>query len=136
MTTFDVENSVAFVTGANKKNGIGRAIVDALLHAGAKKVYATARDTSQLDELVEGSGGRVVAVGLDVTDSEVVKTLGSKYSDVNLLVNNAGYVKNESILGDVEDMKKEMAVNYFALIEIVKRDAARLFARGKRRQEV
>jgi NAD(P)-dependent dehydrogenase (short-subunit alcohol dehydrogenase family) len=57
--SFDVKDCVAFVTGANKKDGIGRAFVDALLSqkegggGGAKKVYATARNVHQLDELVQ-----------------------------------------------------------------------------------
>ena len=63
MPSFNIENSVAFVTGTNKKNGIGRAIVDALIAAGASKVYATARNASQLDELVASHNGKVVAVG-------------------------------------------------------------------------
>src|SRR3569832_1083094 len=50
--SFNIENSVAFVTGTNKPNGIGSHIVRALLEHGAKKVYATARDESQLDYLV------------------------------------------------------------------------------------
>jgi NAD(P)-dependent dehydrogenase (short-subunit alcohol dehydrogenase family) len=46
MKSFDVQDCVAFVTGANKKDGIGRAFVEALLQGGAKKVYATARNES------------------------------------------------------------------------------------------
>ena len=37
-----IRNSVALVTGANR--GLGKAFVQALLDAGAKKVYAAARD--------------------------------------------------------------------------------------------
>ena len=39
-----IRNSVAFITGANL--GLGRAYAQALLDAGAAKVYAAARDTS------------------------------------------------------------------------------------------
>ena len=88
-TTFDINDTVAFVTGTKKKNGIGRAIVDALLANGAKKVYATARDASQLDELVQTADGRVIAVSLDVTDTDQIASLSDLYPDVNLLVNNA-----------------------------------------------
>ena len=66
--SFNIQDSVAFVTGTNKPNGMGRAIVDALLSNGASKVYATARRLSQLDDLVAKSNGKVVAVELDVTD--------------------------------------------------------------------
>ena len=119
MPSFDITNSVAFVTGTNKKNGIGRAIVDALLENGASKVYATARDASQLDDLVAESNGRVVAVSLDVTNKDQVKELGEKYSDVTLVVNNAGYFGQPD--GDVvETAEKEIAVNYIAPLAIVK----------------
>jgi NAD(P)-dependent dehydrogenase (short-subunit alcohol dehydrogenase family) len=42
-----IENSAALVTGANR--GLGRALVDALLERGAKRVYAAARDRGTLD---------------------------------------------------------------------------------------
>ena len=41
MSKIQLKDSVALVTGANR--GIGRAYVEALVQAGARKVYATAR---------------------------------------------------------------------------------------------
>jgi NAD(P)-dependent dehydrogenase (short-subunit alcohol dehydrogenase family) len=109
MPTFNInDTTVAFVTGTNKKNGIGRAIVDALLAKGAKKVYATARDASQLDELVETSNGKVVAISLDVTDKDAVAKLGALYPDVNLVVNNAGYFGIASSTLDSEASESAM----------------------------
>src|SRR5262245_18593711 len=46
----------ALVTGANR--GIGEAIVDALIAAGVKKVYAAARNISTLDPLVDRAAAR------------------------------------------------------------------------------
>ena len=40
-----IQGSIALVTGANR--GLGKALVSALLEAGAAKVYAAARDTSR-----------------------------------------------------------------------------------------
>ena len=42
--TMNLKNAVVLVTGANR--GLGQAFVDALLAAGARKVYAGARDPS------------------------------------------------------------------------------------------
>jgi NAD(P)-dependent dehydrogenase (short-subunit alcohol dehydrogenase family) len=41
-----IEGAVALVTGANR--GIGRALTEALLTRGVRKVYATARDPEAL----------------------------------------------------------------------------------------
>lgn len=114
MSYFEVKNSVAFVTGTNKKSGIGRAIVAALLDAGASKVYATARRAEQVDDLVAAWEGRVVAVPLDVTDEAAVALLGDRYRDVDLLVNNAGFFAGSSALGNVGSADSEWAVNYRA----------------------
>jgi len=121
MTSINFQNQVAFVTGTNKKNGIGRAIVHALLEQGAKKVYATARDASQLEDLVSEHQGKVVAVQLDVTDTEAIQKLPTLYPDVTMVVNNAGYfgqIEN-SLTNDMESVQREMQVNYIAPLAIV-----------------
>ncbi len=75
------------MTGANR--GIGRALTEALLSRGARKIYATARDPralgAQRDE-------RVVPLQLDVTDGEQIRAVGEAARDVELVFNNAGVV--------------------------------------------
>ena len=60
----DVAGKKALVTGANR--GLGRAFAEALLEAGASKVYAGARDPSTV------SDPRLTPVRLDVTLSRDV----------------------------------------------------------------
>jgi NAD(P)-dependent dehydrogenase (short-subunit alcohol dehydrogenase family) len=96
---YPISGTTALVTGANR--GIGRAIVDALLARGAAKVYATARNTDSLKALVAASGGRVVALQLDVTNPEQIRAAAAAAGDVRLLINNAGIVKK--FLGDFTD---------------------------------
>ena len=68
-----IQGAIALVTGANR--GIGRALTEALLARGAKKVYATARDPQALRGLGDA---RVVRLPLDVTDAEqVAESLGA-----------------------------------------------------------
>ncbi len=57
-----IEGAVALVTGANR--GIGRALTEALLARGVKKVYATARNLEarrglELRNVQQLRGGRV-----------------------------------------------------------------------------
>jgi len=87
-----VEGRVALVTGANR--GIGRALVEALLARGARKVYATARKPEALAELVGASEGRVVALRLDITNGAETQAAVEQADDVDLLVNNAGVVSH------------------------------------------
>jgi NAD(P)-dependent dehydrogenase (short-subunit alcohol dehydrogenase family) len=127
MPSFTIQNSVALVTGTNKPNGIGRAIVEALLSHGAAKVYATARDASQLHDLVAQHNGKVVAVALDVTDLKAIANLSIAYPDVTLIVNNAGYAAMTSSIQDVDRTLTEIQVNYIAPMAIGK-SFAPLFA--------
>jgi NAD(P)-dependent dehydrogenase (short-subunit alcohol dehydrogenase family) len=120
MASFTIKNSVAFVTGTNRERGIGRAVVRALLARGARRVYATARDADQLVELVREGEGRVVAVQLDVTDERSIATLGERFADVNLVVNNAGLFGGSDALGDATAALREIRVNYTAPMLITK----------------
>lgn len=112
---FSIAGKTALVTGANR--GIGAAIVDALVTAGARKVYAAARNPSDLAPLVARHGGRVSALRLDVTDVSQVAAAVASAPDVQLLVNNAGVA---AMMGGaftdpqwLEAGRKEMDVNYF-----------------------
>ncbi len=86
----DIENSVALVTGANR--GLGKAFVHALLAAGAKKVYAAARDP----KTVEAQEG-VVPVKLDVTNLKEIEAASKDYDDVTLIINNAGIMRSAGL---------------------------------------
>src|SRR5512144_141150 len=87
-----IEGSIALVTGANR--GLGKALVAALVEAGAAKVYAAARDERKV--LAEGS--RVVPLALDTTNPEQVAAAAKKASDVTLLINNAGVLTSYNVL--------------------------------------
>jgi NAD(P)-dependent dehydrogenase (short-subunit alcohol dehydrogenase family) len=109
-----IYTSVALVTGANR--GIGRALTQALLERGAAKVYAAARDPETLAEL----GDRVVPLRLDVTDARQVAA-AVRHTDVELLINNAGYVQPIDLTDDaiVDAARAEMEVNYFGVLRLV-----------------
>src|SRR5256885_12135672 len=80
-----IEGAVALVTGANR--GIGRALTEALLARGARKVYATARNPDALRDLRDE---RLIPVRLDVTDVDQIRAAVETASDVELVFHNAG----------------------------------------------
>ena len=106
-----IAGSVALVTGANR--GLGRSFVEVLLARGAAKVYAGARKTAELEDLVAAHGGKVVALPLDVTDQAQVEAAAKAAPDVTLLVNNAGVLEGAGLLeaGSVEPLQWELDVN-------------------------
>jgi len=61
-----ITGTTAFVTGANR--GIGAALVKALRETGAAKIYAAARQPSDLARMAALGDGRVVPIELDITD--------------------------------------------------------------------
>jgi NAD(P)-dependent dehydrogenase (short-subunit alcohol dehydrogenase family) len=124
-----IDGSVALVTGANR--GIGRALTDALLERGAKKVYATARDVATLDALKQQHLDRVVPLQLDVTNADQVADIAQRAADVELLINNAGVVEAKGLTGGatIEQARREMEVNYFAPLHLLQRFAEGLASR-------
>jgi NAD(P)-dependent dehydrogenase (short-subunit alcohol dehydrogenase family) len=127
----DPRGAVAFVTGASRARGIGRAIVLALVAAGAKRVYATARRAADLDDLANTHPGVVVPVALDVADPAAIAAAGHRFTDVDLLVNNAGVFSPTSALsGDLGAVENELAVNYFAPLRLVRAFAPTFAAHG------
>ncbi len=103
-----IKNSVAFVTGANR--GFGAALVTELLRAGARKVYAAARERFEIID------PRVEYVRLDVTKLEEIEAAALQCGDVDLLVNNAGVAHFKSFLsGDaIAAARSELEINYIA----------------------
>src|SRR6201988_327539 len=87
---YTLSGKTALVTGANR--GIGEAIVDALVAAGVRKVYAAARSISALDPLVARHGSPGTPLQIDVTNAAQIAAAAATASDVALLVNNAGVV--------------------------------------------
>lgn len=125
-----IEGSVALVTGANR--GIGRAITEALLERGAAKVYATARDPKTLAALQERYGARVLALRLDVTDADQVAEVAREATDVDVLFNNAGAFEPTELTDEaiVEVARREMEVNYFGALRMLRGFGDTLVRRG------
>jgi NAD(P)-dependent dehydrogenase (short-subunit alcohol dehydrogenase family) len=108
----EIRDATALVTGANR--GIGRALVAALLQAGAKTVYAASREPSNLEATLALDLKRVRPVMLDVTNRDQVAALPAHLTDVTLLVNNAAVLHFGGILDvPLDTMVTELDTNFF-----------------------
>lgn len=91
---FRLDGRVALVTGASR--GLGAHFAHTLARAGAS-LALTARDMDRLEEVagsIRASGGRALAVHMDVTSRESVckafDTVSREVGTVTVLVNNSG----------------------------------------------
>ena len=120
----DLKSAVALVTGANR--GLGRAFVEALLAAGAAKVYAGMRTPAPDPDQ------RIVPVKLDVTSAADIAAAASGCPDVNVLVNNAGILLPGAALDDGMDdaLRRTMEVNVIGLMNMARAFAPALARNG------
>ncbi len=116
----NVQESVALVTGANR--GIGRAYVEALIQAEARRVYAAARQINSLKEIVAIAPDRVIPIALDVTQAEQVNAAAQAAQDVTLLINNAGVIGSGGLFtaDSIETAQWEMNTNFFGTLAMVR----------------
>jgi NAD(P)-dependent dehydrogenase (short-subunit alcohol dehydrogenase family) len=110
------------ITGSSR--GLGRELAQAVLEDGDNAV-ATARRPDQLDDLVARYGGRIRAVGLDVTDPaaahQAVATAAGEFGRLDVVVNNAGYATSAAIedLPD-EDFRAQLETNLFGVVNVTR----------------
>jgi NAD(P)-dependent dehydrogenase (short-subunit alcohol dehydrogenase family) len=110
-----IEGSIAFVTGANR--GLGKAIVTALLEAGAAKVYAAARDVKK----ITSDDPRVVPLTLDTTIPEQIVAAARRANDVTLLINNAGVSTSFDVLTmKAAEFDADFRTNVHGTLEVIK----------------
>jgi NAD(P)-dependent dehydrogenase (short-subunit alcohol dehydrogenase family) len=109
-----------FITGSSR--GFGRALVVAALEAG-DRVAATARTPSQLQDLVEKYGDRILPVALDVTDpaaaTAAVEATVREFGRIDVVVNNAGYANLGPIeTTPAEDFRRQFDTNFWGVYHV------------------
>jgi 3-oxoacyl-[acyl-carrier protein] reductase len=94
MTHAELEGRTALVTGGGK--GIGRAVSRALAARGARVVLNYRSDAAAAEETAHEIGGE--AVRCDVCDGAAVQAMVKSLGQVDVLVNNAGAVRDNLLL--------------------------------------
>lgn len=131
---FDLSGRIALVTGASQ--GLGRRFARALAEHGAG-VGLAARQLDKLAALereIEGAGGRVASVTLDVTDqgsiARAIGTIEDVLGPIDVLINNAGVAVSKGVLEQTEaDWDQVVDTNlkgaFFTAQAVAKRMVAR-----------
>jgi NAD(P)-dependent dehydrogenase (short-subunit alcohol dehydrogenase family) len=99
-----ITDRTVLVTGAGR--GIGRALVVAALHRGARRVYAGMRNP------VDHPDSRVVTLPLDVTDPAQISAAADRIDVLDVIINNAGLGTYEE-LADRAALQNHLAVNLY-----------------------
>jgi NAD(P)-dependent dehydrogenase (short-subunit alcohol dehydrogenase family) len=107
-----------FITGASR--GFGKIWAETFLKRG-DRVTATARNVSDLDELVAKYSDRVLPIQLDVNDRAedfaAIKQAKDHFGSIDVLINNAGY----GLFGAIEETseieaRNQIETNVFGLL--------------------
>ena len=117
MANQELNGKVALVTGAAR--GIGKAIAFKLAEMGAKVALNDLpgdTEISEVDKQIQNMGGTCIQILGDVTKVDEVKmltkTITDKWGKIEILVNNAGIIRDNLILRmPEEDWDQVLAVN-------------------------
>jgi NAD(P)-dependent dehydrogenase (short-subunit alcohol dehydrogenase family) len=109
--SFAIVNKTVLVTGANR--GLGRALVEAVLQRGAKRVYAASRQPMVVPD------ERVTPLILDVTDPAQIQAVVDEVESLDVLINNAG-VSVPDDLSDRSAFEQHLAVNLYGTLDVTR----------------
>lgn len=128
---------VAYVSGSG--SGIGRGIALALARRGVTVGVADIReaDAAETVRLIEGAGGKALALPTDVSDLASVEAaavaLETAYGPVSIVCNNAGVAMHGVPLHEIAPAEWEwvIGVNVYGVIHGIRTFVPRLLAAGK-----
>jgi NAD(P)-dependent dehydrogenase (short-subunit alcohol dehydrogenase family) len=108
---------VWFITGCS--TGLGRALAERVLKQDYRCI-ATARDPTQIADIVRAFPDTSLALALDVTDAgqreDAIARAEKSFGGIDVLVNNAGHGYSAAVEeGDEKDIRRMFETNFFAL---------------------
>lgn len=119
-----IPGSTFVVTGG--ANGIGRAVVQALLERGANVAAVDLSEQALAQTATTASTDRLSTHAVDITDSEAVQALPEQviaaHGTVDGVVNVAGIIQRFVPIADLDiaEMEKVLAVNFWGTVRVVK----------------
>lgn len=92
------------------------------LKGGAKKVYATARNISELHPLASQYKGIVSPLSLDITNNRSIEQVAHEASDTQILINNSGFAGSSGFCFNYSEKtaRQELEVNYFGTLNLIR----------------
>ncbi len=132
-----LHSRIAFVSGAS--SGIGRACARAFAGSGARLILAARRvdRIASLAESLRSAGADVHPMCLDVRDSEAVEAaihgLPKPWSDIDILINNAGLSKSldPAFRNEVLDVDTMVDTNVKGLLYVMRAVVPGMVQRGR-----
>jgi NAD(P)-dependent dehydrogenase (short-subunit alcohol dehydrogenase family) len=123
----EIENRRVLVSGASR--GLGRALVAVLAETNAREIIAGTRKPEAREEL-KALSPRVTPVQLDVTSDADVAAV-AEIGPIDILINNAGFAGfGNPLTMNLEDIEREIAVNYLGVLRLTRAIAPGMIAQG------
>lgn len=128
----EIQGRRILITGASR--GLGRALVFAFAEAGAREILAGARkpkDFADLKEEALAISAPIIPIKLDVTVAADLRA-AAQLGFVDILINNAGVAGyGNPLTMNYETAEREMEVNYFGALRMVRAVAPAMIERGE-----
>jgi NAD(P)-dependent dehydrogenase (short-subunit alcohol dehydrogenase family) len=107
---WNLAGRTALVTGAS--SGLGAHFANVLARAGATVVLAARREAelARVAQQIRAGGGSCTTAVLDVTEAASVERLGETFGQLDVLVNNAGLVREAGAL-DITETDWDSVIN-------------------------
>ena len=103
LKNYNLKNKTAVVTGAGK--GLGRACAIALAEAGANLIIIsrTKKDLDEVSKKIKKTKSKCKSYVCDITNYDQIKNIINKQSKIDILINNAGILRDRSFKNMTDD---------------------------------
>ena len=132
---FDLTGKVAIITGGNR--GLGFAMSQALVEAGAKLVNVCRGDSREIENLVHNLQGSIKTLNYDLLDinaiDAIIEDSKKEFGRIDILVNNAGMIiRKPAIEYTVDEWNQIIGLNLTSAFFMSQKIAKEFIGAGTR----